>query len=193
MDQPLDTVSKALVESNPHAVAQLLLGWIGYEGRVLRARPDRTELTRVAEPIDNLLRVEVKRRGKVLTGWLLLEVMAEWKTGYERTVRNHWENARRKRKTPVPVVLVLMKGHGRTTMHPRETLESGVFGIMVEHFRFFVVKLWTSPRTISLPVARWWPFRSCRLRRAHPRRRFGLGWRSSGPRVVRRRAATTCS
>jgi hypothetical protein len=117
----------------------LLLDWIGLPARVLRAALDRTELTRVAEPLDNLIRVEPAGEGPC---WLLLEVMAEWKTGYEKTVRDHWENARRARKPALPVVLVLRKGHGRTTMRAQESLESSALGVTVEMFRYFVVKLW---------------------------------------------------
>ncbi|HZV02697.1 MAG TPA: hypothetical protein VFF73_38675 [Planctomycetota bacterium] len=120
-------------------MANLLLEWIGLPSRVLRAALDRTELTRVAEPLDNLIRVEPEGEGPC---WLLLEVMAEWKTGYEKTVRDHWENARRARKPALPVVLVLRKGHGRTTMRAQESLESSALGVTVEIFRFYVVKLW---------------------------------------------------
>ncbi len=144
VDQPFDTVSKFIVETSPLGVARFLLRRIGVPARVLRAVPDRTELGRVAEPIDNLLRLDLDgtRRRR---GWLLLEAMAAWQTGYARNLRNRWENARRKRRPAIPVVLVLKKGHGRTTMPRRGVLASRAMGFAVEAFRYFVVKLWEIP------------------------------------------------
>jgi len=125
-------------------MAQLLLGWTGLPTKVRRAEPDRTEFARVAEPIDNLIRVTFGGK-KHRRGWILFEALASWKTGYEKTVRHHWENSRRAGKTALPVVLVLKKGHGRTTMEPWEVVESKAFGAVVEAFRFVVIKLWEVP------------------------------------------------